>query len=306
MKKIMSVLALVMLVIPFTSVSAITGNYYVYSVGDEVNFYTSENDTTGQSTIILSDDGADSQYVKTLALSAYGSSTGFYDSVTDASATKVEEYKFFKEHISQINQTAEGWPYAKDLSSTMTYITLDELISVFGATSSDGGTTYTIDVAKWGSVFDLVVTSKKGFYTSTVDGDKVWVVEFTYDSSDLANRNITAITVKEVEKKDNTDYAGLPVVYMDKTYDCVTRTTSSSEEDDSNYACYQCGTEYSWSEVGTQADSCTLVEGVTTKGKCVVSPKTGIADYATPLICLAAVCGLALVLINRKDLFKQI
>lgn len=68
MKKIMSILALVLLVIPFTSVSAITGNYYVYSVGDEVNFYTSSNDTTGQSTIILKDEGAGSQYVRALAL----------------------------------------------------------------------------------------------------------------------------------------------------------------------------------------------------------------------------------------------
>lgn len=300
MKKIMSILALVLLVIPFTSVSAITGNYYVYSVGDEVNFYTSSNDTTGQSTIILKDEGAGSQYVRALALTAYSGNV-FYDAKVDAGKAKVTEYQFFKEHISMINSTAEGWPYVRDLATTMDYISLDELKTVFGATSTDGGTTYTIDAAKWGAKLNIVVTSKKGFYTSTVEGENVWVVEFTYDNpTDLANRNITAITVKKVPRTDNTDYAALPVAYFDKTYDCVDRQTKE------DYACYQCGEEYTWTKVGTQASTCTLVENVTSKNSCVVSPKTGIADYAIELISLAAVCGLALVLVNRKDLFKQI
>lgn len=300
MKKIMSILALVLLVIPFTSVNAITGNYYVYSVGDEVNFYTSSNDHTGQSTIIVSDEGADSQYVKALALSAFGGNV-FYDARLDAGKTKVTEYEFFKEHVSMINSSAEGWPYAKDLSTTMDYITLDELKTVFGATSTDGGVTYKIDAAKWGAKLNIIVSSKKGFYTSTVVGDNVWVVEFTYDNpTDLEKRNITDITVKQVPKADNTDYAGLPVAYFDKTYDCVER--QNKEE----YACYQCGEEYTWTKKGAQASTCTLVENVTSKNSCVVSPKTGIADYAVELISLAAVCGLALVLVNRKDLFKQI
>lgn len=300
MKKIMSILALVLLVIPFTSVNAITGNYYVYSVGDEVNFYTSANDTTGQSTIIVSDEGANSQYVKALALSPYSGSV-FYDATIDAGKTKVTEYEFFKEHISMVNSTAEGWPYVKDLSTTMDYISSDELKTVFGATSTDGGVTYTIDAAKWGAKLNIIVTSKKGFYTSTVVGDNVWAAEFTYDNpADLANRNITAITVKQVPKKDNSDYAALPVAYFDKTYDCVDRQNKQE------YACYQCGEEYTWTKIGSQGSTCTLVEDITSKNSCVVSPKTGIADYAVELISLAAVCGLALVLVNRKDLFKQI
>ena len=291
MKKIMSILALVLLVIPFTSVNAITGNYYVYSVGDEVNFYTSPNDKTGQSTIIVSDEGENSQYVKALALSPYAGNV-FYDSVNDATATKVTEYEYFKTHISMITETAEGWPYVKDLSTTMDYISLEELKSVFGATSTDGGVTYKIDVAKWGTELNIIVTSKKGFYTSTVVGDNVWVVEFTYDNpTDLANRKITDITVKQVAKKDNTDYAALPVAYFDKTYDCVDRQKKQE------YACYQCGEEYTWTKIGSQGSTCTLVEDITSENSCVVSPKTGIADYAIELISLAAVCGLALVLV---------
>lgn len=300
MKKIMSILALIMLVIPFTSVNAITGNYYVYTVGDEVNFYTSNNDKTGQSTIVLKDDGSNSQYVKTLALAPFASSTGLYDPVIDKNATRVEDYAFFKEHVAEIYASGEGWPHAKDISSNMTYITLDELKSVFGATSNDGGVTYNINAAKWGAKLNVIVTSQKGFFTSTVVGNNVWAVEFTYDKpNDLENRNITAITVKLVDRTSH-EYAGLPVVYFDKTYDCTTRTNQDE------YACYQCGTDYTWTKKGSQANTCTLVEDVTSKNKCVVSPKTGIEEYALELISLAAVCGLALVLVKRKDLFKQI
>ena len=59
-------------------------------------------------------------------------------------------------------------------------------------------------------------------------------------------------------------------------------------------------------KIGEQGENCKLVEKVTAKSKCVKSPKTGVEEYIVEFIAVAGVCGVALVIAKRKDLFRSI
>ena len=171
-----------------------------------------------------------------------------------------------------------------------------------GTLGDNGNGTYTIDADKWGEFFVKSAVGKygsKGFYTSTYDTatNKVWAVEYTLNST---KDKITAMTVKQVSMVDEGAYAYLPVVSFDKSYDCHTRV--SIEE----MACYSCDDDYKWLTVGTQAPTCTLIEDIKSKGTCVKSVKTGVEDYIVEFVAVALVCGIALVVVKRKELFRGI
>ena len=139
---------------------------------------------------------------------------------------------------------------------------------------------------------------KKGFYTSTFDAktNKAWAVEYT-----IANKKISAITVKQVDVTvDENTYAYLPVVSFDKTYDCHSRVAQVE------MGCFECDSDYKWLEVGTQAETCVLVPNVTSKGTCVKAVKTGVEDYILEFGIIASICGIALFIAKKKDLFKSI
>ena len=295
MKKIIAVLMMLLVVVPFISAKAIEGNYYVYGKGDEVNFYTYEGDTVGSRTIILSDEGANSQYVKTLV-------TGFmmttpYAELPEQSAdiTQFKNTLAYSNLKSELEGRLNGMPYARNLDEELSLITLDELIDVFGATQN--GDTYTIDATKWGNVFRNIESSKEGMFTQTLadNNTKVWVVKFPKTDAG----EVTSITV---EKEDITStWTAVPVVYLDKTYDCVER------ENQENYACYTCEeNDYTWVEVGQQGPSCTLVENVSSKAACVKSPQTGVEEYFVEFAIVVGICAVALVVIKRIDLFRSI
>lgn len=300
MKKIMAMLTMLMLVMPFAGVNAISGNYYVYGQGDEVNFYSYEGDEVGVTTTILSDEGADSQYVKTLVTGVTVSSSIPYaeDKDIDDGAltdfTKTPVYGVLKGHIEQYKNGFAD--HAKDISvaGNLSLITLDELKTVFGATLE--GDKYTIDATKWGKVFDVVQGSKSGMYTQTVEGNDVWVIKWTKDQENHVN----SIVVEKQPVTSAETWELVPVVYFDKTYDCTDREAGK------NYACYSCNDDYTWTEVGKQADTCKLVDTINAKADCVKGPKTGIEDYILPFIAIAGVCAIALAAVNRKDLFRGI
>ena len=141
-----------------------------------------------------------------------------------------------------------------------------------------------------------MIGSSKGVFTQTIDGDNVWVINVTKDNNEVT----TAITVEKVPYATATDYTAVPVVYVDKTYDCTEKQIQNT------YACYQCGEDYTWTKIGEQADTCKLVDSITVKSKCVKGPKTGVEEYILEFIAVAGVCGVALVIAKRKDLFRSI
>lgn len=350
MKKLMALLTAITLVLPFANANAeeaitdcsVNSSCFVYKPGDEVNFYRSEaerqanNKESGQTTIILEDAGASSKYVKVLALSPFLADEFYYDSKTDVEIAPLTHVK--DKHISAISEMGEKpgeypWSSAKQASNgeiELTYITLDQLKNVFGATVTADGT-YTIDATKWAKEFEIIADSalayedlakelqasskaedkatakeyldkaarlKRGFYTGEYDlkSNKAWAVEYTLNT---AGDKINAITVKQVDMKTN-NYAYLPVVSFDKTYDCHTRVNQVE------MACYSCDNDYKWLAVGTQAATCTLVPEITAKGSCVKAVKTGVEDYILEFGCIAALCGIALVVAKKKDLFRSI
>lgn len=349
MKRLMAILTALSLVLPFTNAKAegevitdcsVNSSCFVYTPGDEVNFYRNEderkknNKESGQTTIILEDAGANSKYVKVLALSPFSTSIPYFDKNTE----REPNVEVKKEHMSSLAPISDGerepWTAAKANANgeiELGYITLDQLITVFGATKTADGT-YTIDATKWGSKFEIVTDialdqeeiakdlqatattdvdkklaqtmlnnanrMKKGFYTSTFDAktNKAWAVEYT-----ITNKKISAITVKQVDVTvDENTYAYLPVVSFDKTYDCHSRVAQVE------MGCFECDSDYKWLEVGTQAETCVLVPNVTSKGTCVKAVKTGVEDYILEFGIIASICGIALFIAKKKDLFKSI
>lgn len=297
MKKIMAFLTIFMLVIPFASVKA-EGLWYTYGPGDEVNFYQYEGDEVGITTTILSDEGSESQYVKALVTGFHTATSQPYAEAIDGDYTIFKNTLAYRNLLNAINTAAKGFPYAKPIAEdgNLALITLDELKTIFGATQV--GETYTIDATKWGKTFEIIQGSKPGMYTQTVEGDDVWVVKFTYDND--VDKNITAITVEKVPVDSATTYELVPVVYFDKTYDCVEREVKE------NYACYSCDEEYTWTSIGSQADNCKLVETINAKADCVKNPKTGVKEYLVEFLAIGGVCIVAIAVVKRKDLFRSI
>lgn len=298
MKRLMAILATMLLVVPMV---ANADTWYTYTPGQEVNFYVNDDDETGKTSIILSDEGGESQYVKAWFIGIAGTSTDVYfDTVTNTGdRTVFEQTNVYKELKGLVEDGAiAGFAgHAKDISTAgnLGLITLDELKTVFGATAD--GENFTIDVATWGSVFERIVSSKNIILTSTVEGDNVWAIEVTKD----ANEKATAITVKKIAINGAESMAVMvPVVYVDKTYDCTERQIQNT------YACYECGNEYTWSKIGEQADNCKKLDKITSKSKCVKNAKTGIEEYILEFVAVAGVCGVALVIAKRKDLFRSI
>lgn len=313
MKKIIAIISMMMLVIPFTIVNAVNdpncnenGSCYEYSRGDEVNFYTYEGDTVGTRTIILEDLGKTDKYVKVWATGySYDHSLPYCEAIDgDCTAwTSMPGYSGGGTALGllgSINANAGGFSYAKSISEegNLTLITLDDLIDLFGATKD--GDIYTIDVTQWGTLMASFETEKEGLYTQTVekDGDDyyIWVLKFPKND----DREVTSITIEKELTSSATTYAYVPVVYLDKTYDCIDR------ENQEVYSCYSCEEEYRWLPVGTQPESCTLVDDVTKESACVKSPKTGVEDYILEFVIIAAICGVALYVVKKKDLFRGI
>ena len=61
MKKLMAILTALMVVLPL---GAKADTWYTYTPGQEVNFYAYDTDPEGHTSIILSDEGGESQYAK--------------------------------------------------------------------------------------------------------------------------------------------------------------------------------------------------------------------------------------------------
>ncbi len=308
MKKMLSILMAILVIVPLVGVRAIEGNYYTYGVGDEVNFYMYEGDSTGSRTIILSDEGANSQYVRALVTGvSYASSSPWLEdpelhpTIDPADFKQVPAYK---ELQSVMNIKIGGASFARNAAEDTSLLTLDDLINVFGA--QQNGSIYTIDWAKWGHVFREMPTSALGIYTQTLSSDKknIWVVKFQKnDAGEVTNATVEQVPIDQgnfVNGSPTTTYAYMPVLYVDKTKDCIERDAADK------FACYECDDDYVWTEVGTQGASCKKIDKIKVQKSCVKNVKTGIDEYFVQFGMIAGVCALALVIVNRKNLFKSV
>ena len=227
-----------------------------------------------------------------------------------------------------------------------TFPTLDEILNLFGVAKVDGATTYQLpnkdlpsSASKTKTLYESFKrgahafssqSSKKGFFLDTVVGDNIWVVEWTLD----AEENISNMELKMVPKKGNSDYGFLGAVYMNKTADCHQPTVDSAcyvcdgqytwavkgslpntctlipnvpkAEDCVPKACYKCDGTYKWYKEGQQEPTCEKITEITTEADCVVPPETGLQSHLIEFGIVAALCGLALLVVKRKDLFRTI
>lgn len=297
MKKLFGILMAVLAVVPLVGVKAIEGNYYVYGAGDEVNFYTYEGDEVGTRTIILEDEGANSQYVRTLATGVtYYTSNPWYEKI-DA-GVEFPQTSGFQGVQNVIQQQLHGAGYVRNVQTEVSLLTLNDLINVFGATPT-GNNTYTFDFEKWGTYFAGIKTSAKGLWTQTLSEDKqsVWAIKFQRNSDSIGD--VTSATIELVPVSEG-GYAYMPVLYMDKTYDCHERDAQDK------FACYECGEDIKWYEIGTQPESCQIIENIKSENTCVKNEKTGIDQYFIQFGLIAGICAIALVAVNRKNLFRSI
>ena len=139
----------------------------------------------------------------------------------------------------------------------------------------------------------------KGIFTKSYDKttNKIWVVDMT-----IANKELTGVTVREVAIDafgEDDGYVTVPILYFNKTYDCKFKIVTQN-------ACFKCGEEYQWIEVGKQASTCEAVSSITAKSKCVKPSNTGIEDYILEFAIAAGICGLVLVAVKRKSLFSRV
>ena len=370
MKKIFAIIATILAVIPFIGVNALTEstNYFTYKKGMIVNFYTNENEETsgiqygsatdGITTMVLEDKGANDKYVKVWMLGNIKTTQGYY-LLTDASKdiTKSEmfmEYLSGLRNISGIDDTDKQYFYNfQDTEKGLGLISLQELLDLFGVEYDASKTTYNIttdkDIVdrdnKATSLFEQLselaiaygAVNTKGFYTSTLVGDKIWIAEYntvTAGEEKLVNGlTLKLVDVDSLEVGESDRYSFIGTGYVNKTADChkssymcyvcgTTYTyTIEGTQDESCTAvpnvtnpedcvpkvCYNCDGSYKWLKEGEQDDTiCTKVDNVTSEANCVVSPKTGLESHILEFGIVAALCAIALLVVRRRDLFRTI
>ena len=291
--------------------------FNTYKKGEMANFYISKNDKVGRSLMILEDSGEDAEYVKAFVYGIVGYTSDPYADTNDPDiGWKVDKfentqayYYMTKTLLPNENQMPlNDLDYTTNLETdgNLSLISLQELIDIFGAKVDGEG--YVIDDASKLTIFNEIASHAKldlarpashpfkGIFTSTVDGNMVWAVEFINDSAG----NLVKAAVKKVAYATSNEYDYAPVMYVNKKQDCNKKQTEQK------YACYSCGDDYTWTTVGSQADTCTLVEKVTSKANCVKSPKTGVKEYALEFAIVAGIGIAVLTVVKRKDLFRSI
>lgn len=316
MKKLMVTLMAILMLVPMTNVFA--DEYKVYSPGEVVNFFAYEGDQNGYTTVILEDKGSSDEYVKVLLTGFALNSTSYpYQDTTSGYTGETFEksggYALLTDGINRDLNALDGHAKPISESGNLSTITLDDLVNIFGATPSADGETYTIDVAKWKSVFEGLASTitSGGIYTSTpveTDTTKIWTILFQKNATSQELESIT-VEKKPIAAEPGADgspivYGYVPVVYMNKKYDCKGGDTSTTTTDPTS-VCYDCGEDYIWDQENTH-DECTVIEKIKESSDCVKVPKTGVEEYIIEFGAIAGICAVILIIIKKKDLFRQI
>jgi hypothetical protein len=178
--------------------------------------------------------------------------------------------------------------------------TLADVTAAFGVSTANATIELT-DNAK--NLFRLMTAASTGtcyvFTNTLVSGSTYWAIEVT-----KANDVVTGLKLVQKDAANTGAWAFiLPTLEMNSAYVC-----GSTTED--TYSCYECtkddGSEYVWAIDGSQADTCKKLTKITSKAKCVKSPKTGVDSYLIPSAIVLGVCAIVLTVVKRKDAFKAI
>ena len=358
MKKILGVIAMLVAMLPFAVRAEVTPvSYEKYNVGDIVNFYRNQEEknrgieASGTETIVIQDAGASSKYVKVLMVSASygndGSGTTYkpgrlFQNDSDTKIIGSTYWRDFKTNkMRDYDTNAMGAIDDTDSAYSLNYISVNELkaLTTVDASGNISDKQLPMPDGTKVSLFDMFTrvaydedegirpVGKNGFFTSTIEGDQVYVVAFTMTGNKVTGAKLEKVSTTQSPKP----YAVVVTGFFDKTFDC-------------HYApaCYVCGTEYKWVNKGTQDDTCTLVPNVTTVEDCVPqscylcnneyvwakdgkqdptctkvdtiskeadcrkNPKTGVESHILEFAIVAALCAIALLVVKRKDLFRTI
>ena len=353
MKKILGVIAMLVAMLPFAGVQAVANpvSYAKYNIGDVVNFYRNQNEkndgseAAGTETIVIQDAGADSKYVKVLMISnSYSSQTNGY--LFNTGETKIPGSFYWNAMITQnfyndYDDNAMGAVTDTESAFAINYISVPELKALTTVDNSgnisnkdlkmpDGSTVKLFDMftkVAYSELGGLSLGGRNGFYTSTIEGNEVYVVAFT-----LTNNKVTAAKLEKVSTTNSAKpYAVVGTGYFDKTFDChyvpacyICRTeykwatkgsqdesctlvpNVTSVEDCVPQSCYLCNNDYVWAKDGTQDPTCTKVETISKEADCKPNPKTGVESHILEFAIVAALCAIALLVVKRKDLFRTI
>ena len=310
--KLMAILTLIAVAAMILTAPAVKASSKTYKVLDEVNFYAYEGDSVGTTTFILETaDKGTNTHIRTLMVGyALMPTNNVYCDLADGDCSVFTNTAAYKDLLSSLESTHKGLDgHAKNINEAgnLTFLTLNDVKTIFGATSADNGVTYTIDVAKYGKIFEYVSpTEFDGMFlqadeTSLAQGN-TWIIEFTKNGS-----TITGLTVKQVAM-DGSDTMGksiaaVPVTFMDKTYDCHYTQTED------NYMCYICGEEqddYQWVKEGTDVDTTCTAHPELTQTDCAENPVTGVEEYILPVTLIVCAAAVILTIVAKKDVLKKI
>ncbi len=297
----------------------VVANAASYKVGDYVNYAGSESDwsafhaagtqeqildfweNTGVGTLYLGE--GHTGYNRSLSLVANTLISGVANSVSSGTLYNKVVAENRKEAVS---------PYGYATTATdgidVEIATLADITALFGV--STAGQTVELNDKNL-AVFQIMTADKE-----TLDeDDTVYIFTKSEDSATAGNyfaikltRADSVVTKAELVSHavaDTTIFAGLfSVIEMNKDYVCT-------EAPESSYVCYECTTEdnqteYLWRIEGSQPDNCKKSTKITSKAKCVKSPKTGVDNYLIPAAVVLAVCAIVLTVLKRKDAFKAI
>lgn len=108
MKKILTIIAAISMMLTFTNVQAfeivncaVNDKCYTYKPGDEVNFYKNAQEAdagdvnAGITSIVLADNGSSDQYVRVLAAIPYGGSDPYFDANVEEKSNNPSKEKSY-------------------------------------------------------------------------------------------------------------------------------------------------------------------------------------------------------------------
>ena len=310
MKKLFAGIVAALALIP------VVANAASYSVGEYVNFAGNDSDWTAFNTVgsaadaqeWLDNSGVPGYYISDATTEGYLKVLQIYQSVGESGADLSTTTSIAYSKTLEAIDTAVTTPYGRTENGAFAVATYDEIAGVLGITGTTipvnakntkilNKITVSADLPAINEPIVYVFTSTSGTATGTYKAVKVT----------RANGEVTEYELVEIDPEDSAiEYSFLfTTIEMNEAYVCKTATTDT-------YSCYECPTteenktEYLWRKDGSQADACKKVEKITSKAKCVKSPKTGVDSYLVPSAIVLGVCAIVLTVLKRKDAFKAI
>lgn len=265
--------------------------------------------TDAVASVFISDtthtDSKGNKYLKVLEL-RYSKGNGH--GVADEGET-IQSGEPYQRNVADLKaKIASPYGYYESSNLVVDIATLDEVKSILGVTGTNTDiemtdmNKYILTILTAGGIADsnisYVFTKTAGATTGTYKAVKV--------TRNTAGEVISAAIVDQVVEYTEEDHGYVfTTVEMNEAFTCKSSTTDT-------YSCYECPTgeenktDFVWKRDGAQDSACKKVDKITSKAKCVKSPKTGVDSYLVPSAIVLGVCAIVLTVLKRKDAFRTI